>query len=111
MEKPMRDEANAYYTIKNFQKMFGVFRKTCFHVHTPESHDYKLMSNWDHNHYETATDEDIYKICVERNVFPDLVKIDYFEPKGCFDQFNSRNEVLSFLLLAEELIAKNIEIC
>lgn len=110
MGKPMRDEENAYNKINNFKKLFGVFYKTCFHVHTPESHDYKLMNNWDHSCYETASDEDIYKICVERNVFPDLEEIEYFEPKGVFDRFNSRKEVLSFLLLAEELIVKNFEI-
>lgn len=38
------------------------------------------------------------------------MKIEDFEPKGSFDKYNSRKEVLSFLLLAEELIAKNIEI-
>jgi len=110
MEKPMRDEETAYETIKQRKEKFGTFCKTCFHVHTPESYDYKLMFNWDQSRYKTASDQEIFKICLERSVFPDVLKIEDFEPAGPFEPYNSRKEVLSFLLLAEELIAKDIEI-
>jgi predicted RNA-binding protein with PUA domain len=106
----MRDEQVAYETIKNRKEKFGVFYKTCFHVHTPESYDYKLMIDWDKKKYKVASDQEIYEICIERKVFLDLNKIEDFEPKDLFDEYSNRKEVLSFLLLAEELIAKNIEI-
>ena len=110
MGKAMRDEKFAYEAIKQRKGKFGVFYKTCLHVHTPESYDYKLMIDWDKNRYKTCSDKEIFEICIERKVFPDLSKIEDFETKAPFDKYNSRKEVLSFLLLAEELIAKNIEI-
>ncbi|MGF7060778.1 Spaf_1101 family AAA-like ATPase [Brassicibacter mesophilus] len=110
MEKSMRDEEAAYDAIKQRKEKFGTFYKTCFHVHTPESYDYKLMINWNQSRYKTSSDQEIFELCVERNVFPYVLKIEDFEPTGSFKEYNSRKEVLSFLLLAEELIAKDIEI-
>lgn len=110
MNKAVGDEKLAYETIKQNKEKFGVFYKTCFHVHTPESYDYKLMMNWDKNIYKKCSDEEIFELCIVRNVFPNIMRIEEFDPKGIFDKYNSRKEVLSFLLLAEELIAKSIEI-
>lgn len=110
MEKAMRDEEIAYDAIKHRKEKFGIFYKTCFHVHTPESYDYKLMSGWDQSRYKNSSDQEIFDICVARNVFPDVLEKKAFEPIGPFYIYNSRKEVLSFLLLAEELIAKGIEV-
>ncbi|AHF05822.1 Spaf_1101 family AAA-like ATPase [Desulfitobacterium metallireducens] len=110
MKKPMRDEDAAYDAIEQRKEKFGTFYKTCFHLHTPESYDYKLMISWDQSRYNISSDQEVFEICLERNVFPYVLKIEDFEPTGPFDKYNSRKEVLSFLLLAEELIAKDIEI-
>ncbi|WP_333888027.1 Spaf_1101 family AAA-like ATPase [Clostridium sp.] len=110
MGKAMQDEEFAYKAIKQRKEKFGVFYKTCFHVHTPESYDYKLMIDWSKNRYKTCSEQEIFEICIARKVFPDVLKIEDFEPEGQFDKYNSRKEVLSFLLLAEELIVKNIQI-
>ena len=110
IKKLMQDEKAAYDAIKHRKEKFGAFYKTCFHLHTPESHDYKLMIDWDQNRYKTSTDQEIFEICIERKVFPNVLKIEDFQPTGLFDKYNSRKEVLSFLLLAEELIEKKIEI-
>lgn len=58
MGKAMRDEKFAYEAIKQRKEKFGVFYKTCFHVHTPESYDYKLMIDWDKNRYKTCSDQE-----------------------------------------------------
>lgn len=108
--RAMRDEEFAYESIKRNKEKYGVFYKTCFHVHTPESHDYKLMIDWDKNRYKACSDQEIFQLCIKRNVFPYVSKIEDFEPKEPFDKFKDRKEVLSFLLLAEEIISKNIEI-
>ncbi|WP_253197221.1 hypothetical protein [Clostridium algidicarnis] len=110
MGKAMRNEKFAYESIKQCKEKFGIFYKTCFHVHTPESHDYKLMIDWNEDRYKKCSDQEIFEICIKRKVFLDVSKIGDFEPKGQFDKYRSRKEVLSFLLLAEELISKNIEI-
>ncbi|MDD4437402.1 MAG: chromosome segregation protein SMC [Tissierellia bacterium] len=110
MKKSMPDEKAAYEAIKYRKEKFGIFYKTCFHVHTPESYDYKLMVHWDQGRYKSSSDQEIFEICIDRKVFPNVLNIEYFEPTGIFDGYKSRKEVLSFLLLAEELIAKGIEI-
>lgn len=110
MGNAMPDEKLAYEAIKNRKDKFGVFYKTCFHIHTPESHDYKLINSWPQGRYQKCSDEDIFKICIDKHVFPTSVEIEYFEPTGIFDIFSTRKEVLSFLLLAEELIVNDVEV-
>ncbi|AGA67860.1 putative ATPase [Desulfitobacterium dichloroeliminans LMG P-21439] len=110
IKKALNDEKAAYEAIKQRKEKFGVFYKTCFHVHTPESYDYKLKNDWDKNRYIASTDQEIFELCIRRNVFPSVLKIEDFEPIGVFCDYNSRKEVLSFLLLAEELIVKDVEI-
>lgn len=39
----MSDEEAAYYTIKRRKETFGKYYKTCFHIHKPESYDFKLL--------------------------------------------------------------------
>ena len=42
MSKNINLEAErAYKTIRGEKNKFGRYRKTFFHVHTPESHDYR----------------------------------------------------------------------
>lgn len=94
MKEPMSDEQSAYYAIKQQKEKFGTFHKTCFHVHTPESYDYKLMINWDPSRYKISSDQEIFEICIERKVFPNVLKIEDFEPIGSFDEYNSRKEVM-----------------
>ena len=52
MKIPMPDEKIAYEAIKNLKDKFGVFHKTCFHIHTPESYDFKLKSDWSSSDYK-----------------------------------------------------------
>lgn len=110
IKKAMSDEYNAYHAINSRKEKYGVYFKTCFHVHTPESYDYTLLSDWNKNNYFDSTDKEIFDICINRRVFTSLSKIDDFEPIGQFSEFSSRKEVMSFLLLAEELIVKEIEV-
>ena len=112
MHRFMSDEQDAYNAIKQRKDKFGTFHKMCLHVHTPESHDYQLIKCWDKNKFKTATlDREIYELCLERKVFPSVLTIDFFEPSmELFCDYKDRLDVLSFLLLAEELIANNIEI-
>lgn len=110
MKMPTKDIKNAYEKIKKQRELFGVFRKSCFHIHTPSSYDYKLTKDWPEGKYATATEDEVYDLCIAKNVFPGIVKKDEIIPSGELALFSSRKEFLAFLLLANALIENGIEI-
>lgn len=110
MISPMPDEKTAYESIKNMKEKFGTFYKSCFHIHTPESYDYKLLSQWSPADYKAASEQDIYNICLERNVFPKMISLDDITLENTRDCYCSKKELLSFMLLAETIIANDIEV-
>lgn len=109
MNKIMPKQYQAYKSIIESKKNYGVYRKTCFHLHTPASYDYKLLNSWDEAQYKNATDDQIYNLCIERNLFPkDHCPLENIEYDNKF--FNNRKEFLSYLLLAQSIINNGIEI-
>lgn len=110
MTVPMPDEKNAYEAIKNKKEKFGTFHKVCFHIHTPESYDYKLFSQWSCDDYISASEQDIYDICIERKTFPEIITLDNIRLEGILSCYCNRKELLSYLLLAEMIIVNEIEI-
>ena len=64
------DAKNAYEKICKFSNKSGRYYKTLFHVHTPESYDYKLFIDRENFSYENATDEEMFEICVELGILP-----------------------------------------
>ena len=110
MKPPMRDERIAYETMIKMKEEFGTFHKTCFHVHTPASYDYKLLDGWSDAKFKLATEQDIYSICIERNVFPEVIKLESISLDGDLSCYSDKKEMLSYVLLAEAIIANDIEI-
>ena len=110
MRKPMLDERTAYEKMKNMKEKFGVFHKTCFHVHTPESYDYKLLGQWSEKEYNLATEREIYDICRQRKVFPEAVMLDDITLEHNEAYYVNKKEKLSYLLLAHTIFANDIEI-
>lgn len=111
MKAPVRDERIAYETMIKLKERFGTFHKTCFHVHTPASYDYKLLDGWSDSQYKRASEQDIYSICIERNVFPEMFALDNISLDGDdLSCYNDKKEMLSYMLLAEAIIANDIEI-
>lgn len=106
MREPMSDERNAYEAITNNQKKFGKYHKTCFHVHTPASYDYRLLSDWTVERYKQASEQEIYDICTERGVFPKIIDIDTIKLDPAY---RDKKEMLSYVLLADAIIACDIE--
>ena len=97
MEKIMPKQYQAYKSIIESKQNFGVYHRTCFHIHTPASHDYKLLNSWDDTQYKNATDIQIYDLCIERKLFPKehcaLEDIKYDKTI-----FINRKEFLSYLI-------------
>ena len=110
MVAPTKRERVAYEAIKNRKDKFGMFHKSCFHIHTPASHDYKLLSQWSHNNYISASEQDIYDICIKRNVFPEMVVLESITLEDARSCYCNKKEFLSYLLLADVIITNEIEL-
>ncbi|MEG0618943.1 MAG: chromosome segregation protein SMC [Bacilli bacterium] len=103
-------ELVAYNTIKNNKKKYGELKKTIFHLHTPASYDYKLLEKFSYSDYQKAKDKDIYRICINYEVFPDIFSDDINKIQYNSEVFDSLKEFLSYLLIAKELAKNEIEI-
>lgn len=110
MNVPMLDEKNAYEAIKNRKEKFGTFHKACFHIHTPESYDYKLLNQWSCDDYISASEQDIFDICIERKILPEISTLDDITLDGIRSCYVNKKELLSYLLLAETIIVNKIEV-
>lgn len=102
-------QRKAYTTIVSKKKEYGLFYKTCFHVHTPESHDYHLLDTWDEEIYRNKSAQDVLQICYEKHVFPSMITLDSFN-STLVEQYRDKKEMLSFLLLASELMDNDIAV-
>lgn len=102
-------EIKAYNSIMYNKNKYGKYNKCVFHIHTPASHDFKLLSHKDENWYRSLKDKEIYNICIQKNVFTEIVPIDTFQDKK-FKDFVDIKESLSYLLLADKLIKEKISL-
>lgn len=97
----------------------GRFRKALFHIHTPASHDYKLVNEETQNllniqkkdNWKDFTVEDLLKIWnyLEISVFKDQTseEIGKIMPKI----FNDVKEFLAYLIVAHTILIERIELC
>lgn len=109
MQTSFEEQIQAYSAIKSEKSKFGVFHKTCFHIHTPESHDYCLLDSWDTRTYKSKCAQDILEVCRAHKAFPTSVTLNYFD--DCLvGGFNDKKELLSFLLLANEILVNEVSI-
>ncbi|MCH4260123.1 MAG: AAA family ATPase [Clostridium tyrobutyricum] len=108
--KALSDAITAYNKISNLKEKFGVFYKSVFHIHTPASHDFKLLYKFKDNDkkYKLLSDIDIYKLCIRNHVFFN-VPIETFNDSK-FSIYKDRKECLSYLLYANQIINNNISI-
>lgn len=110
MRKLVRDEQQAYETMKTTKEKFGVFYKTCFHLHTPESYDYKLLEGWSRNKYQLASEDEIFKRCIKEKVFPETFSLADFLNEDKYKIYRTKKEALSFFLLDERLMINEIAV-
>jgi len=110
LNKPALDERKAYETMKNRKEKFGVFHKSCFHVHTPASHDYKLLESWNSEDFKVATEQHLYEICIEKEIFTKITSLDDIVLDKERQCYMNKKEFLAFILLANEIILNQIEI-
>lgn len=110
MIEPTPDEKAAYDTISDKKDKFGTFHKVCFHIHTPESYDYKLFSQWLHSDYVKNSEQDIYDICREKKILPEAFTLDSIQLENALSCYQDKKEFLSYILLADTIMTNEIEI-
>ena len=100
----------AYNHIKNSRNNFGYLRKSIFHVHTPESKDYKLFGENNTNGYKYAKEEELEDYVYKEGIIPSVNgnRLDKFGDE--FNKFKNRKEIYAFLILAHELLINEYEI-
>lgn len=106
---PANEKAKrAYNIIKSQKDKFGVFHKTLFHVHTPASHDFKLISTC--KNFKELSIDSIYQLCINSNVFPDSIPLVFFENNERFSLYSDTKECLAYILYAHQIIKNDISI-
>jgi len=99
---------SAYNELKTKKDNSGKFYKTLFHIHTPQSHDYSLLEEWNCSEYQKKSDDDIYEVLKNKIKGIDcLKKLDIKEDSLKYGYFNFK-EYLSYLILANELYLQEI---
>lgn len=93
-----------YQAIKGLKEKYGVYFKTCLHLHTPASYDYHLKSNWDASLYKKASTEQLFRMCIEKSVFPPMTQIEDIKPED-WNGYKSEKDFFTYLLVANELVA------
>ncbi len=109
MRKPSKSAVRAYESINKGRDKFGNYIKSCFHIHTPASYDYRLTESWSKEKYESATDEEIYQFGLKYNIFKIIPKPDDITLSGELSIFNTKKEFLSYILIANALIDNGLQ--
>ena len=100
----------AYKAIKETKNKYGLYYKTLFHLHTPQSYDYKLRKDWEEGAYQKKTELDIFAECVKEGVLPKTFEIQNLKLTDKKAIFKDKKECLAYLLLAHVLLKSGIEV-
>ncbi|MEK4510809.1 Spaf_1101 family AAA-like ATPase [Paenibacillus sp. FSL K6-2524] len=109
-----------YKNLINVRRKYGELRKFEFHIHTPASHDYRVMNK---RIYHSMNVEEIIQLAYEVNYYneeqkdyflqkhmngelSDIDSLHYFVEKG----FDSFKEFLTYQLIAHKLYENEVEI-
>ena len=99
-------KTTVYKAIKENANRFGIYYKTCIHLHTLASHDFKLLKSWDERQYRKATIDQIFALCTDNAaILPTLSRSD-IDPK-IWEPFKSEKDFYAYLLIANELVKNN----
>lgn len=89
------------------RKKIAKYHKCIFHLHTPSSHDYRLLN--DDLNWKQISDSEMLKCAEEQGqITKDHIMEDFEKYQD--DLFESPQEVLAFFLVAYELLKKEISL-
>lgn len=110
IRRPTKKEKQVYEAITGGKKSYGKYHKCCFHLHTPVSYDYALLRDWDSDQYKKSSAQVILEKCIERHVVINTITLDDVKAEGELGCYDNQKELLSYLLLADSLLAAGMEI-
>lgn len=99
---------SAYNELKTKKDNSGKFYKTLFHIHTPQSHDYSLLEEWNCSEYQKKSDDDIYEVSKNKIKVIDCLKKSDIKEDSLKYGYSNCKEYLSYLILANELYLQEI---
>ena len=100
-----------YKAIKSSKAKYGVYRKTLFHLHTPASYDFHLLSNWKVDDFRKCSEEKIVSECYKQGVLPKAFARENLISGGELAKtYDSKKEWLSYLLVAGKLFQNKYEV-
>lgn len=99
---------SAYNELKTKKDNSGKFYKTLFHIHTPQSHDYSLLEEWNCSEYQKKSDDDIYEVSKNKIKGIDCLKKSEIKEDSLKYGYSNCKEYLSYLILANELYLQEI---
>lgn len=102
--------SDIYKKIKDAKDKYGTYYKTVFHLHTPESYDYKLRKDWKVEDYRKKTEEDIFQECVSEGALVQEFDFHQYDLSGGLSVYSDKKEWLSYVLLAHQLLKNNVGI-
>ena len=104
------DATNALKALINQNVRFGKYHKAVFHLHTPQSLDYKVKSNNTVDYSKKYSEKELISMCVKEAVFEKTSDITTLYDEKAKNNFDDKKEFLAFMLLAKALIKAEIEI-
>ena len=99
---------SAYNELKTKKDNSGKFYKTLFHIHTPQSHDYSLLEEWNYSEYQKKSDNDIYEVAKNKIKGIDCLKKSDIKEDSLKYGYSNCKEYLSYSILANELYLQEI---
>lgn len=98
--------------ISSKRKKYADYHKTVFHIHTPASHDYRLLKSENADFYSKMSDEEMYLLAMKQQLFPEN-SLSYEDALVIATQnkhFETLKEYFAYLLIAKKLSDENIKL-
>lgn len=117
----MEDLSKPYEIYDKIQKNIrscGIFHKCLFHLHTPESYDYKYFNSYDDKASQKSIEKEVSEsVLLQRvlstGIFPKDRKTDFLDKYSKYyaeGKFKNKREFWAFLLIADQLYRNRIEL-
>lgn len=102
------DVKKAYKAINGEKECFGKYHKTIFHIHTPESYDYRFLEVWGKDGYKSKTAEDIADEYIK--LFDPEANSTFIQAPQDIEIFDNEKQFWAFMALAKAIVDKGIEL-
>ena len=97
----MTELESVYKAICSTKEQYGKYRKTLFHLHTPASHDYRMLSGSSEGFLKQCTVQELVDVCRDRIPFCQAMDMEsYSLSEQQLQVYEDKREWLAYLLIA-----------